>query len=325
VTNRWMVLVGAVCALLIAGCGKENGAPKAAAKAEGPVVLKVNDWSYTTGDMEKDMRQELKRVPREVQAFFSSKEGQKQFLERVTRRELLLQEAEKRKLGEQPEVTEQVNNLRRELMIRALVQDEIGSKIKIEDKDVQDYFNAHPDEFSGDQVHLKHILVPNEDQAKDLQGRLAKNEPFDELAKKFSQDTASAPKGGDLGVLSREQMLPDFAKAAFALKPNEVSAPVKTPFGFHLIKLVERKKGQPLTFEQVKGQLQRRMLEEKQAERFQAWIKDLEGKAKITRDEGPLPIGSVAEGPALVQPPSSGSAPLAPPAPAPGGDKAGGK
>ncbi len=324
-TNRWMIVVGAICALIVAGCGKESGGPKIAGKSEGPVVLKVNDWSYTTGDLQKDMRQELKRVPREVQAFFTTKDGQKQFPERVTRRELLMQEAEKRKVGEQPEVVEQVNNLRRELMIRALVQEEIGSKIKIEDKEVQDYFNAHPDEFSGDQVHLKHILVPNEDQIKDIQGRLAKNESFDEVAKKYSQDAVSAAKGGDLGTLTREQMLPDFAKAAFALKPNEVSEPVKTPFGYHLIKLVERKKGQPMTFEQVKGQLQRRLLEQKQSERFQAWIKDLEGKAKITRDDGPLPVGAAAETPALVQPPSSGTAPFSPPSPAPGGDKTGGK
>ena len=323
-TNRWVIIVGAVCALSVAGCGKESGAPKATAKSEGSVVLKVNDWSYTTGDMEKDMRQELKRVPREVQAYFSSKEGQKQFLDRVARRELLMQEAEKRKLGDQSEVVEQVNNLRRELMIRALVQSEIGTKVKVEDKEVQDYFNAHPEEFSGDQVHLKHILVPNEDQAKEIQARLVKNESFDEIAKKNSQDAASAPKGGDLGILSREQMLPDFARAAFALKVNEVSAPVKTPFGFHLIKLVERKKGQPLAFEQVKGQLQRRLTEEKQSQRFQAWIKELEGGAKITRDEGPLPVGSAAEAPAPTPPPS-GAVPVSPPALAPGTDKAGGK
>ncbi len=321
-TNRWVLYAALACTLVAAGCGKESGAPKAGAKSEGPVVLKVNDWSYSTGDLEKDMRQELKRVPREVQTFFSTKEGQKQFLDRVARRELLMQEAEKRKLGDSADITEQVNNLRRELMIRALVQDEIGSKIQVDDKEVQDYFNAHPDEFSGDQVHIKHILVPNEEQVKEVQAQLAKNVSFDELAKKYSQDTASAAKGGDLGTLSREQMLPDFAKAAFALKPNEVSEPVKTPFGFHLIKLVERKKGTPLAFEQVKGQLQRRLLDQKQSERFQAWIKDLEGKAKITRDDGPLPVGAVAEqAPTLVQPPSS----AAPATPAPGTGKAGDK
>jgi len=294
----WKTLAVASCALGLVACGKEGGS----SKAQGPTVLKVNDWSYTTADLEREIGQELRRAPRELQPFFGSKEGQKQFLERVVRRELLLQEAEKRKLGDQAEVAEQVANLRRELMIRALVQEEIGGKIKVEEKDVQEYFAAHPDEFSGDTLRLRHILVQTEGEAKEIQERLAKNEPFEELAKKLSRDTNSALKGGDLGFLGREQMLPEFARAAFALKANEVSDTVKTPFGVHPIKLVERKKGQPMTFDQVKGQLQRRLLDERQATRFQAWIKELESGAKITRDESLLPVGQV--GPAI--PPQPG-------------------
>jgi len=306
----WKTLtVAAACAVILIGCGKESGD----GKAQGPAVLKVNSWSYTAADLEREIGQELRRAPRELQPFFVSKEGQKQFLDRVVRRELLLQEAEKRKLGDQAEVAEQVTNLRRELMIRALVQEEIGSKVKVDEKDVQEYFAAHADEFSGDTLRLRHILVQTEGEAKDLQARLAKNEAFEDLAKKFSRDTASAPKGGDLGYLGREQMLPDFARAAFALKANEVSDPVKTPFGLHLIKLVDRKKGQPLTFDQVKGQLQRRLLDERQSQRFQAWIKELESGAKVSRDESLLPVGKF--GPAA--PPQPGGAPEEPKA----GDK----
>jgi peptidyl-prolyl cis-trans isomerase C len=264
-------------------------------------VLKINDWSYTTVDLEREIGQELRRAPRELQAFFASKDGQKQFLDRVVRRELLMQEAEKRKLGEQAEIAEQVANLRRELMIRAIVQEEIGAKVKVDEKEVQEYFAAHSDEFSGDTVQLRHIVVPTEGEAKELQARLAKNESFEELAKKHSRDTNSAPKGGDLGFLGREQMLPDFARAAFALKTGEVSDVVRTPFGFHLIKLVNRKKGQSLTFEQVKAQLQRRLLDERQAQRFQAWVKELESGAKIARDESLLPVGK-ADAPASPAP-----------------------
>jgi len=288
-TMGWKTLaLGAGCVLALLACGKESGN----GKAQGPTVLKVNNWSYTAADLEKDIGQELRRAPRELQPFFASKDGQKQFLERVARRELLMQEAEKRKLGDQAEVAEQVANLRRELMIRALVQEEIAGKVKVEDKDVQEYYAAHPDEFSGDTVRLRHILVQTEGEAKEIQARLAKNESFEELAKKLSRDTNSAPKGGDLGYLGREQMLPDFARAAFALKANEVSDVVKTPFGFHVIKMVDRKTGAPLAFDQVKGQLQRRLTDERQGQRFQAWIKELEAGSKITRDESLLPVGT---------------------------------
>jgi peptidyl-prolyl cis-trans isomerase C len=294
---RWKALAVAACALGLLACGKEGGS----GKAQGPAVLKINDWSYTTGDLEREIGQELRRAPRELQAFFASKDGQKQFLDRVVRRELLMQEAEKRKLGEQAEIAEQVANLRRELMIRAIVQEEIGAKVKVDEKEVQEYFAAHADEFSGDTVQLRHIVVQTEGEAKELQARLAKNEPFEELAKKYSRDANSAPKGGDLGFLGREQMLPDFARAAFALKTGEVSDVVRTPFGFHLIKLVNRKKGQPLAFEQVKAQLQRRLLDERQAQRFQAWVKELESGAKIARDESLLPVGK-ADAPATPAP-----------------------
>jgi peptidyl-prolyl cis-trans isomerase C len=150
----WKTLaLAAACAVMVVGCGKEGGN----GKAQGPAVLKVNSWSYSAADLEKEIGQELRRAPRELQPFFATKEGQKQFLDRVVRRELLLQEAEKRKLGDQAEVAEQVTNLRRELMIRALVQEEIGGKIKVEEKEVQEYFTAHADEFSGDTLRLRQI------------------------------------------------------------------------------------------------------------------------------------------------------------------------
>jgi peptidyl-prolyl cis-trans isomerase C len=310
VKNRGVVSMTALgCLLLLAACGKEAGQ----GTAGGPAVLKVNERSFTASDLEKELGLELRRLPQEMQPILATKEGQKQFVDRLQRRELLLQEAEKRKLGDKPEITEQVANLRRELMVRALVQDEIGGKIKVEEKDAQEYFAAHPDEFSGEKVKLKHILLGSEGAAKEAQARLAKAETFEAVARAMSADTGSAAKGGELDFMGREQMVPEFARAAYALKPGEVSEIVKTPFGFHLIKLVERKKGQPAAFEQIKGQLARRLLDERQTERFQAWIKELEGAAKISRDDGLLPVGKFAPMP---MPPGGPAA-----APAKPGDK----
>jgi peptidyl-prolyl cis-trans isomerase C len=271
--------------LAVAGCGKDGS------KTQGPVVLKVNDKAYTAADLEREIGQDIRRGSPGLQAFLATKDGQKQFVDRLLRQELLVQEAEKRKLGDKPEVADQVTAFRRQLLIRSLLQEEIGDKVKVEDKDVQEYYNSHPDEFSGDQVHVRHILVPTEDEAKQILDRLAKNEPFEELAKKYSRDTQTAQKGGELNYFTREQMVPEFAKAAFALKPDEVGGPVKTAFGYHVIKMIDRKKGQPMTFDQVKDQLRQRLLEERQNARFTAWIAELEKSAKITREEGLLPVG----------------------------------
>ncbi len=283
----WLSLAAAAGILLtVTGCGKNEGN-----QAQGPVVLKVNDKAYAVADLEREIGQEIRRGAPGLQAFLATKDGQKQFVDRLLRQELLVQEAEKRKLGDKPEVAEQVKAFRRQLLIRALLQEEIGDKVKVDDKDVQEYFNTHADEFSGDQVHVRHILLPTEDEAKQMLDRLAKNEPFEELAKKYSRDTQTAQKGGELNYFTREQMVPEFAKAAFALKPGELSGVVKTAFGYHIIKMIDRKQGQPMAFDQVKDQLRQRLLEERQNARFTAWIAELEKSAKVTRDDGVLPVG----------------------------------
>lgn len=291
----------AACALAVVACGRGGG------EGKGPVVLKVNDKAYTTADLEREIAQEVRRAPREAPAYLAGKEGQKQLLDRLVRRELLTQEAEKQKLGERPEVADQVAALRRELMVRTLLQEEIGAKITIEDKDVQGYFTSHPEEFSGDEVRLRHILVETEEEAKFVLDRL-KREPFEPLAKMLSRDASTASKGGDLGYMRREQMFPDMAKAAFALKPGEVSPVVRSPFGLHVLQLVDRKKGQPFTYDQVKEQLRRRLLDERQNQRFQEWIKGLETAAKITRDESLLPVGRAVPTPPTAPGPTEGGA-----------------
>jgi hypothetical protein len=267
------------------------------------VVLKINDKAFTAADVEREILQEFRNAPSQVQQFLASKDGQKQFLERLVRRELLLQEAERRKIGERPEVADPVTNLRRDLMTRSLLQEEIGSKVTVEEKDVQDYFAAHADEFSGEAIRARHILVRTEDEAKQVLERLGKNERFEDLARALSQDSATAAKGGDLDYLKREQLFPEFARAAFELKVGEMSGVVRTPFGYHIIKVVDRKKGKPLSYEQVKDQLHRRLLEERRTQRFQQWMKDLEAAARITRDESVLPVGKPAS-PQVAPPPA---------------------
>ncbi len=300
----WRRVALAGCVLALAACGRGT----AKEGATGPVVLKVNDRAYTTGEVEKEILRELPRMPQEMRSLLATKEGQAQILERIVRRELLLQEAEKQKIGDQPDVAEQLAAFRRDLLVRSVIQSEIVGKVKVEEAEVQAYYQSHPDEFSGDKVRARHILVPTEEEAKVVLDRLHKNEPFEELAKTLSKDTGSASRGGDLGYFSWGQMVPEFAKAAFALKPGEVSDVVKTPFGFHVIKLVDRQKGQPLAYEQVKDQIRQRLLEEKQGERFQSWMKQLEGAAKITRNDALLPLGNFGA-PAAPGTPPGGTTP----------------
>jgi peptidyl-prolyl cis-trans isomerase C len=309
------VAAGLFCILALGACSKDGG-------DKGPVVLKVNNKSYSVSDVEREIQQEGRRASAAMQQYLATKDGQKQLLEGLVRRELLLQEAEKRKLADRPEIAEQVAQLRRDLMIRALLQDEVTSKVTVDDKDVEAYFKSHPDEFSGDQVKVKHILVRSEAEATEVEDRLKKGESFDKLAREVSIDTASVPKGGELDYFRYEQMVPEFSKAAYALKPGEVSAVVKSPFGFHVIKFVNRKKGNPLKLEDIKEQLRKKLADERRGQRFQEWMKELEASAKITREESLLPVG---KGPAA-PPAGPGGGPGVEPAPGTGapGTKPGG-
>ncbi len=116
-----------------------------------------------------------------------------------------------------------------------------------------------------ERVRARHILVGTEQEAKDILGRLAKGEKFEDLAKQFSLD-GSKDYGGDLGYFTQPEMVPEFSKATFALKTGETSQPVKTDFGWHIIRLDDRKQGAAQPFDQVKSAIRNVLLRKKVTE-----------------------------------------------------------
>ncbi|HET6182632.1 MAG TPA: peptidylprolyl isomerase [Acetobacteraceae bacterium] len=112
------------------------------------------------------------------------------------------------------------------------------------------------------EVHAEHILVDSEDQAKDIIAQLNKGADWNMLAKKYSKDTG-APDGGDLGFFKKDQMVPAFANAAFALQPGQITQqPVHTQFGWHVIKVLAQREAKPPTFDEAKDELRQQMAQE---------------------------------------------------------------
>ena len=165
----------------------------------------------------------------------------------------------------------------------------LSSKVSVAEKDVQDflsqptnkqkvkeYFDLHKNEFNKDpQIKARHILIKAakgdkkaEDAAKlkisEIQAEV-KSHDFATLAKKYSDDPGSKEKGGDLGWFGRGRMVPEFEKAAFDLAEGQVSAPVQSPFGFHIIKLERRQAAQSTTFEKAQFDIGRKMVASKKA------------------------------------------------------------
>lgn len=129
------------------------------------------------------------------------------------------------------------------------------------------------------EVHARHILVESEDEAKKVHERLKGGEDFAKLAAEMSKDPGSGKEGGDLGFFTRDRMVPEFADVAFKLEPGQVSAPVKTQFGWHLIKLEDKRTRPVPSFDEVKAQLDAYLARRTQQELILA----LRGKAKIER------------------------------------------
>jgi len=132
-----------------------------------------------------------------------------------------------------------------------------------------------------EEIHALHILTPTEEEAKTVEKRLKAGEDFGKLADELSKDPGS--KGGDLGWFTKDRMVPEFADAAFKLKPGEVSNPVKTQFGWHVIKVLDVRTKPFPPMDQVKDQLERFVAQRAQSEA----ILKLRESAKITRDDAP--------------------------------------
>jgi parvulin-like peptidyl-prolyl isomerase len=161
--------------------------------------------------------------------------------------------------------------------------------VTVSDAEVEQYFRTHRSEFDRpEQVHVKHILLATESEARLVLARLRRGgESFDALALQYSKDPGSRQKGGDLGFVNRGQLVPEFEQAAFSLQPKQISDIVKTQFGYHLIMLLERRPPQPANLEQSQDQIRNLLLTNKQEAAFQEWLKTLKARAKITRTDKP--------------------------------------
>ena len=138
-------------------------------------------------------------------------------------------------------------------------------------------------QITGEQeIHARHILVETEDEAKAIKAELDKGADFAELAKKKSKDPG-ASDGGDLGFFTKDQMVPEFSAAAFALEPGKISDPVKSQFGWHIIKVEEKRNRKAPDFEQVKSQIETYVTRKAQAD----YVGRLREAAKIERMDKP--------------------------------------
>ncbi|MCM3602239.1 peptidylprolyl isomerase [Robertmurraya korlensis] len=158
----------------------------------------------------------------------------------------------------------------------------IEPRIEITDEEIQTYFDENKDTFAtAEQVQASHILVADEATANEVKSKLDAGEDFSELAKEYSTDTTTAESGGDLGYFSSGDMVAEFEEVAFALGVDEISAPVKTEYGYHIIKVVDHQEAKEANFEDSKEEITDTLMNDKMSTEYTVWLEELKEEYEI--------------------------------------------
>lgn len=217
----------------------------------------------------------LRGVPREQQAYLSNPDFRKQCLEQLIALRLFAKKGEDLRLDNTDEYKNIMENARKDVLAQ-LAMGESLKGIELSDEEIKEYYDANADQFSkGATVNAKHILTDSEETCSSVLEAIEKNEKtFEEAAKEVST-CPSKENGGSLGEFGRGQMVKEFEDAAFAAEIGHIVGPVKTQFGYHLIKVEGKKEASVAAFEEVKESVKGQLFQKKQGEVYNARVEEL--------------------------------------------------
>lgn len=243
----------------------------ASAKIVEMIVAKVNGEIITLSELEN----ELAQIGEQVE--------QKKMLNLLIENKIILQNARKAGIEVAPSEINRylegtVGNrlkIEEELVIQRYVEQEVRSKIEVSQNEIDAYFERQREE-----VRARHILLKTEEEALAVLAQIKAGADFDKLAKEKSQGP-SAEKGGDLGYFRDGDMVPEFSDAVFQMKKGEVSGPVQTQFGYHIIKLEDRRTIELEEVSAVKENIKNKLLRDKMEKAYFNWIDKLKKEANV--------------------------------------------
>jgi peptidyl-prolyl cis-trans isomerase C len=333
-----ITVVLAVTAAAVAVCAPAQE-PSAAAPTVNPTVLTVNGQAVYAAEislMMQNIQGYLKSQGREatedeivqvatqriVEQKLLAQEAQRFGVKPDEQRIAQMMELTERQAGGRDQLDSvlakggsnraQLEQMFREMELgRALIAQQIQPTVEVSDQEIQDFYNEHPQDFQrAEQVHARHILIkadPAADEqtrtiarmkADQVHQRVANGEDFATLAKELSEDSTAA-QGGDLGFFEKGRMVPAFADAAFALQPGQISPVVETQFGYHVIKVEERRPAGTVPLEEAKAPIRRVIVNEKTNVAVGQLVNTLGRTANIVfLDENgqPMPVPKPAAG-----------------------------
>lgn len=246
---------------------KRPDATKGSDATKGP---KERDWNAVVATVEgaaiteAEVETLLRRMGDQA-ARFQSEDQRNQLKDELVNQELLYLDAAKKGLDQDEEFQTQLA-LAKKQMLQQYALHKLLSQVNVTEEDVKEYYDAHQDRLHAiNEYHASHILVDTEEKAKEMEEKLKAGSAFEDLAKENSS-CPSSQQGGDLGTFHTGDMVPEFDIALQSMEPGDVSSPVKTQFGYHIIKLHDKKQVQGTSLEENKAQLQRELTLLKQQE-----------------------------------------------------------
>lgn len=214
------------------------------------------------------------RLPREIDAR----------LREMVNEPLALIEARARGLEQAPAAVAAAKRFQEELMEGALYDGYVLKDVSVGDEEVRAYYDAHAAELvTPEKRQVAHLVVATLEEAQALRKRVGDGEPFEDLVKQYSSDTQTAKSGGDLGLIGRKDVPPEFAPV-LALREGEVSEPLQSKFGYHLVRLTKIVPEQALAFDAAKDDIRKSLLQKKHKEKRNAWVAQLRAAATIKVD-----------------------------------------
>ena len=246
---RFHLIVLAVLAMAVAACGGNGDSGTAAAGADSLCVAPADSTEvvaeaggYSVTQLEWDA--ELLTIPARARGRYDNDKGKKDIADRVLLNKALFGEAKARGLLDDPEVIMSARLAAEKAYVGALL-----AQVEAEaagDEAVMAYYDENKDRYSRPEVRARHILVKDEALAADISSQLAAGGDFAALAREHSEDRGSKGKGGELPWATKDRWVPEFAEAAFSLEAGQVSDPVKSKFGYHIIETLEKREMQPM-------------------------------------------------------------------------------
>lgn len=243
---------------------------------ENNVLAIVNGVKIT----EKEIQESVDRFPADRKSYVDSPMGREQLLQQMVAFELMYSYGKDNGVEESALYKEQVERLQKEILTQVVIND-LLSKVTVSDEEAKEFYEKNSDKFmEQEQVRAKHILVENEEEAQKVAKEINEGLSFEDAALKYSSCPSNA-QGGDLGFFTRGRMVPEFEEAAFALELGKVSEPVKTQFGYHLIKVEEKKEAAVQPYEAVADMIKNNLIQQKQSEVFANEVERLKGQYRV--------------------------------------------